>query len=523
MYRADSYENLVIARLFDFFAGINQWHRRLWEPGTLLMISELLEASEANSVSVLSDAAVSFVKNSIMPIAGKDKGFGSNLVLGKMSNLLKTELQYKNYDFLQLKVLLENIKEKYLQNWSDALKNPADCPLPERTARAIGGHLLDLDFHPDYLHRWLDYLIRHDPKTPSLSDIVAEAERITKKPLQEFEVFIPLENKLGKMINNYENILDEKSFSAELDKAGIDSGTVKHQGGIKFKITARDVFTAVEKAGEWVESFTTRVTVGMKNKKPTVSSKAWIAGEKDGFTLRRSERSVELHELERNNQLIINGDPHIIDAAIELLAPMAFSSPSSAIVGGWAAIEGLLGSPGPDRGANAGDRMAAIIACSFPRAELTKLSYAVDKRSAEGAKLDACRNTFERINLLAQYIKDGTVLTFMIPEDQAAFERMKVIINDPKKSLADIEEHLKRVFRRMYRLRNLILHWGKTDAVALRTCLRTTAPLVGEGMDRIVHAYFKNKIQPMELAAFAKINLSIVDGDDTGNIISLLG
>lgn len=523
MYRPDPYENLVIARLFDFFASINQWHRRAWEPGTLLMIRELLEASEARSQSVLSEGSVSYVKNSIMPIAGKDKGIGSKLTLGKLSELVKTPLQFRNYDYLQLKVILESIEETYLKNWSEALKNTASCPAPERTARAIAGHLMDLDFHPDYLHRWLDYLVKHDPATPTLSDIVADAHRLTTENLKTFTIFIPFEQPFGKIRKPSENILNATAFSAELTKAAIAPPGLKHQGGLKVIITSRDIYTAVEKAGEWVDSLTARVTVGMKNRKLYVGSKAWIQGEADSYPLRRNERSVELHELERNDQLVIKGNPHIIDAAIDLLAPMAFSSPSSALVGGWAAIESLLGSPGDDRGANAGDRMATIVACSFPRAELTKLSYAVDKASPERAALDACPRTYERINLMAQYIKDGTALSFALSEDKAAFERMKGVITDPKKKLQDVEEHLKRVFRRMYRLRNLILHWGKTDAVALRAGVRTTAPLVGEGMDRIVHAYLKKQIQPLELAAFAKVGLNKVNSEDVTSITGLLG
>jgi hypothetical protein len=41
--------------------------------------------------------------------------------------------------------------------------------------------------------------------------------------------------------------------------------------------------------------------------------------------------------------------------------------------------------------------------------------------------------------------------------------------------------------RRLYRQRNLVLHWGRMNAVGLRAALRTAAPLVGAGMDRIAH------------------------------------
>lgn len=308
MYRTNLYENLVIARLFDFFASVNQWHRRAWEPGTLMMIRELLEASEARNQSVLSEGALAYVKSSVMPITGKDKGIGSNLTLGKLSELVKTPLQFRNYDYFQLKVILESIEERYLENWSEALKNTASCPAPERTARAIGGHLLDLDFHPDYLHRWLNYLVKHDPAKPSLTDIIADADRLTKESLKTFMIFIPFEQAIGRMKNTYENILNAATFTAELARAGISPGP-KHYGGLKLEITSRDIYTAVEKAGEWVDSLTARVTVGLKNKRLNISSKAWIEGEADSYPLRRNERSVELHELDRNKQLVIKGEP----------------------------------------------------------------------------------------------------------------------------------------------------------------------------------------------------------------------
>ena len=53
----------------------------------------------------------------------------------------------------------------------------------------------------------------------------------------------------------------------------------------------------------------------------------------------------------------------------------------------------------------------------------------------------------------------------------------------------------------------MVLHWGKTDAVGLRASLRTAAPLVGAGMDRVAHAWFVEKTSPLELAARARVRL----------------
>lgn len=523
MYRAAPYENLVIARLFDFFANANHWHRRLWEAGTMLTLKEVLEASEAKNAGVLSEGSLSFLCASVMPIAGRDKGVGSPSLRQNLDGLLKTELRYNGFDYLKLEYLTRQVEADYLLNWATALQTTADCPAPERTARALAGHLLDLNFHPDFLHRWLGYLVKHNPALPSLSDIVAEGHQIANQNPQDFEIYIPIESVLREPQTRPTGWLDEASFAAEFDAAGFDSKTIRHHGGLRFTISSRDVFSAVEVAGEMSDSFIGRIIVGTRNQMPFMSSKAWVKGEKKPFRLRRAGRGVEVHALERSNQLCTSGKPTIIDAAIELLAPMAFSSPSVALIGGWAAIEGLLGTSGKDRGVDAGDRMATIIACSFPRAELTNLSYQVAKGSPEAIRLDACGNQHERIMMLANMIKNNAPLVFSDPSDSAALERMRAVIADPKRAISDIEEHLKRVFRRMYRQRNLILHWGKTDATMSRTCLRSAAPLVGEGMDRIVHSYYAGGIKPIELAARARIRLETLNPTDVESIIMLLG
>jgi hypothetical protein len=58
--------------------------------------------------------------------------------------------------------------------------------------------------------------------------------------------------------------------------------------------------------------------------------------------------------------------------------------------------------------------------------------------------------------------------------------------------------------------------------VAIEATLRTAGPLVGVGLDRIVHANLQHRIGPLELAARAANSLELV-GDDLGpEVVSLL-
>jgi hypothetical protein len=94
--------------------------------------------------------------------------------------------------------------------------------------------------------------------------------------------------------------------------------------------------------------------------------------------------------------------------------------------------------------------------------------------------------------------------------DKAAVDRMRKILGNPYDSLRDIQSQVAAVFTRMYKNRNLVIHWGKIDAVGLSSNLRAAGPLAGVGLDRIAHAWFVNKVRPMELATRAKFNLEVV-------------
>ena len=75
---------------------------------------------------------------------------------------------------------------------------------------------------------------------------------------------------------------------------------------------------------------------------------------------------------------------------------------------------------------------------------------------------------------------------------------------------------------RLYRQRNMVLHGARMDAVALRASLRTAAPLVGAGIDRIIHAHYVGKVAPLPLTARAQIALATIGTEGGPRITTLL-
>jgi len=88
--------------------------------------------------------------------------------------------------------------------------------------------------------------------------------------------------------------------------------------------------------------------------------------------------------------------------------------------------------------------------------------------------------------------------------DRAAVERLRELFASPREVVSTIRDHIHNSFARLYRQRNLILHAGRTQAVALRSTLRGASPLVGAGLDRISQARFVSGMKPLQLAGRAR-------------------
>jgi hypothetical protein len=134
-----------------------------------------------------------------------------------------------------------------------------------------------------------------------------------------------------------------------------------------------------------------------------------------------------------------------LDDVLELAAPLNEGPPAPAVSGAWAAIESLLYHPGDKAEADAGraiaaDRLAALVTCSWPRAELTALSYRhLPTRPDDLSRmLERTSTNAERCGLVAQALREGGASALSRPSDVAACERMSRLLANPFKELGDV-------------------------------------------------------------------------------------
>ena len=247
----------------------------------------------------------------------------------------------------------------------------------------------------------------------------------------------------------------------------------------------------------------------------------WVKGTTAPASIKEDSRGVGVRELFREDRVFSTEANQSVDAALELLAHLEGSSPPAAVAGGWAAIEGLLADPN-DR-ASAADNLATLVTCSFPRAELTALSYRVQRTHPDDCmELEDVQTNRERSRVVAKMIIEGRMPEMAGVADQAAVARLRKLLSNPGPELQTIREAIGESFHRLYRQRNLILHGARLDSVALTASLRTAAKLAGAGMDRITHGHYVQKLRPLELVAKANLALALVNRESPLACVDLL-
>ena len=286
------------------------------------------------------------------------------------------------------------------------------------------------------------------------------------------------------------------------------------------KVQARDPFGAAKAARNEVDRYVARALIATGEPLNCVPM-LWVKGSTAPAPLKEASRGVGVKELFREDRVFSTGASQSVDAALELLAHLEGSSPTAAVAGGWAAIEGLLADPN-DR-ATAADNLATLVTCSFPRAELTALSYRAQRtHPGQCQELEGAQTNRERSRILATMIVDGRMPEMSSVADQAAAARLKKLLANPGPELHTIREAIGESFHRLYRQRNLILHGARLDSVALTASLRTVAKLVGAGMDRITHGHYVQNLKPLELVAKANLALALVSRELPLGCVDLL-
>jgi hypothetical protein len=512
-----------MARLTDFFSPKSHWQRRLWNVGLVLGLKEALEASEAAQARALTREALDWLADRLRRNVAIDPGAGDQKQRTSLMECLKRDLAAGGANYYMLQEFGRDIEENYLSRWADHLRGTMERPGRERTSRTLASHLLDAGLSLPQLTQWLDdKRVSVAEGALKVADLFDEAAKFVQEKPKGYETLALFEIAPGRKATQPDSWISSKEASTWLKTNGFAHVKLRQRGGLLITVDARDEEGAASLVIDTLDRFAARVSVGTSTPfqlHPTI----FVSGGR-AMSARRPRRNVEVHALTRADKVYDLHQVSRIDSSLELLSHLEEGPPAVAVAAGWSAIEALLTGPGDRSNVAAADRLAHLVACSWPRAELTDLAWAKVAQADDplSKQLLQAGSNRERSHLLATKLGSEDSVQFDDPSHQAAARRMTKLLSAPRAVLLDVHGHAAESFRRLYRVRNLILHGGLTNPVALDSTLRTAPPLVGAGMDRITHAHLVSSRSPLELAARAMLEIERAGGVGTPALTELL-
>lgn len=513
----NSLEKTAVIRLLEFLAERKPWYRSLWGIGVVLAMEELYEACAVMRQGHLSEGAVKRMASCIQKRVGVHPAFTES-----EKQFLRQQLQQipraEGAAHFGIRELSTRISADYLTRWGKAVG--AGKFAVEHFARSVAAYLLDAGFAGQYLHDFIKVrLDAPEPITlPQLCD--AMQTEMLMSPRREFEVLLAFSSVPALPNGVPSSWLRGAAVVAWLREQGFDTAGVRSPVAMVMKVQARDAVGAAQAARNESDRYAARAIIATGEPLDRIPM-LWVKGSAAPVLIKGDSRGVGVRELFREDRVFSADASQSVDAALELLAHLEGSSAPAAVAGGWAAIEGLLADPN-DRAA-AADNLATLVTCSFPRAELTALSYRAQRLHPDQcSELEGVETNRERSRMMARMIIEGRMPEMPGASDQAAIARLQKLLANPGHELQTIREAIGESFHRLYRQRNLILHGARLDSVALTASLRTVAKLVGAGMDRITHGHYVQNLRPLELVAKANLALALVSRESPLQCVDLL-
>ncbi|MCP1415650.1 hypothetical protein [Paenarthrobacter sp. A20] len=538
----------VVKRMLELIDVRSPWHRSLWLLGTLHAVDEVLECTNATwDGAIANEKAQRYLIERTQEQVRGDVGMGSDVLRAmlatKLGQLSPKKFPTGNQAISQIPLereireLAARSKRDYLARWRQHTESGALTPESvERTARLLVAHLLDHGFDQRHIHGWLKSLIDIDPAT-ILVDLLKRGHDMCRDDESEFSFAVVLERGATRSnAQRLESILaDLEQVRTELETIADTTPKLAHTTEIFRRLlnqdiavvvqqsfSARDPHAASAKLFEWMQRIESRSVIGSPR---SFRFSRHVLDRTEGKirNLLNGTASLRVPAMERHSLYAQDLNPQL-EASLSLLSSYRSLSPVASVATTWAAVEGLLGHSGA-QGIDSADGLAAIVACSFPRAEL---EYLLDRPMAEPAASSINQEAnkaqgSDRARIMLDAILTHGSSLFTEPEDVAAAERVSQVQSDPKATIRRVEGYFKDVFRRLYYQRNFVMHAAKFDSVSLPSTVRSAPKIVAAGLDRVVHAqYVRTPVEPLALASRARNEIEMLGQQGAREVFRLL-
>lgn len=392
----------------------------------------------------------------------------------------------------------------------------------DELAWRLAAHLRSSGLSDGWIVNFANYQLKFETEKLVLADVVASAKH-TAESGSGWTFLVPLQSRRGFNIRSNETFLTPRDFEAQFVGLfpGIDVPV--NRGGLRFVVDAVDKYAAVEGARRSLAALLERHAATGTKRKLKPEQTAWV--DPGGWT-------VEVGHLPtarfRFGELDANGGSALfptlsdeLEASIDLLLSANEASARSAVVTSWSALETLFADDS-DYGelSVVADRAAAILTCIYVRDAFERLAVGHSRNASDGlaAELRGA-DVARRAALVSEAIAANQPLAVNRVLGAVAVRRAADITVP---SISVIQHQLTNALRRLYDVRNQVVHAGVIEPYGLQVTMSNAASLLSAVVNETVSYRRTTAGDARQLAARARWLLTSV-AEETVRPTSLAG
>ncbi|MBF6101713.1 hypothetical protein IU510_27210 [Nocardia cyriacigeorgica] len=528
MFDKHSVGESIAQRVSALIAADSGWSQCLWRIGTLGALEECLSLAKSGATLTRNQ----YVINTARRVTEKDPA-----ILGKRRGQILSSLPKKadsfalgSSSYFLLRHEVDNLRSDYYELWDTYLSKIDEsedvedtCIDINSTASYIAAHLRTCGFSDKWIAKHCSYYLNHHSEKSSLRELLKVAGDIFKKGSGLYEFLVPLPQvSFGRLTGA--PWLPAEEFSREFEACFPEVDPPTHAGGLLFRIEALEKYGAYDSFVRKFSLARVRSRIGAGNRELAFVNSYWVVPG-DGCEIQFEfadpfQLTISALDSEEGRRLL-QPLPSELEAALDLLSNRKMAPSRSSCITSWAVMETLFADP-TDFGsmADIADRAADLLTCMY----VTDLFIRIADRHLQAEDDDLCirlcsATAGKRFAYIVEHISMGRSIPDGEGQDIVDLQEAKRLVEE-ERYLHTIRNEFSEALRRLYDVRNQIVHAGILEPYAMDATLLVASKLLIAIIDEAIEDSFHSEEPTALLAAKCRWLLNRVEG---GKSLALLG
>ena len=491
-FKSSSLAEAVMERLVTLFSPTRGWSTRLWRSSPIDALRHCLDLVEGNARDGAKNYALNEARRLIkgdLFIPPRDRGG----VLKQLS-ISSDKVIHGTTMHFALKSLVDELAQNYsswVQSYLDDLDADVDVassPVSgEKLAWQLAAFLRSEGMSDQWIANFATYQLRHDKEVVTLAVAINRA-RNSAAAGSGWTFFVPLTRRRGFNVIA-PPLLQKAQFEERFEDLLPGVQVPENRGGVEIRVEAIDKYAAINEAQLALRRVVERHRASHSKRVLTFATEGWVSPGSWSVPLSlEPDLGIGIRELDSGGgRDMFEQASEELEAALDLLTAADQTSSRAATIAAWATLETLFAGEG-DFGdlASVADRAADVLVCMYVRDTFTALATK-HARSGDDDLAIALReaNKTEAARLVETALPAHSM---SVASGGGLLARERAVTLNANEVIA-IRAQLAAVFRRLYDMRNQIVHAGRMAPYGLNRTYAESAVLLSALLDELLHQH----------------------------------